>query len=552
MVLYVLNRNEEVVGTLSNEDLSNPTLLSATVNKKINNMSTLSLTVSKNTDFIKEENFIIYKDTNDEWNLYIIREINESHSEGFTKDILCEDGSQELLDNLSLHDMDGSTSLPSVLLEKILQGTRWSVGRVDNPTSTAEIKNTKKGQSVLESIYTICDQYGLEAKFTYNVTNNKITKRTVSLLAIIGNDRGKRFEYTKDIESIERIVDSTEIRTAVAVYGGVMEEDKDKPSNEQRILDIVNIAWTSNDGLCSTEIGKNYIEIKGATNTWGYVNSDGSKMPRIGRYENNGFTVDREGLCDHAYEVLKKHKDPKVTYKIDAVDLYALTGDTDFAHERVGIGDVVRVVDKEFRPYLLIETRIIEITENLLDPSDLKLSLGDKVKTFTDSNALDMDKQISDKVINILQNNVYNGLADLEQKVEDLSRAIGGEDTESYSETLTVATTEQGTFERKIEIDPVVLECINTEIDYIVDIHKVGWGDYRIKEQARDYFIVESDREDFKFKYTIKGKRIGFEDMRLVKSVANVMAMAEHEEPKTRDIDMNELCDDVEHEVFIR
>ena len=131
------------------------------------------------------------------------------------------------------------------------------------------------------------------------------------------------------------------------------------------------------------------------------------------------------------------------------------------------------------------------------------------------------------------------------------------EDTESYltetcSETLTVATTKQGTFERKIEIDPVVLECINTEIDYTVDIHKVGWGDYRIKEQARDYFIVESDREDFKFKYTIKGKRIGFEDMRLVKSVANVMAMAEHEEPKTRDIDMNELCDDVEHEVFIR
>lgn len=94
------------------------------------------------------------------------------------------------------------------------------------------------------------------------------------------------------------------------------------------------------------------------------------------------------------------------------------------------------------------------------------------------------------------------------------------EDTESYltdtcTELMTVSKTEEGTFERVILIDTIYKECVNLSNNYIVDIHKLGWGDFRIKEQTRDYFIVESDREDFVFKYTIKAKRKGYEDVRL-------------------------------------
>ena len=90
------------------------------------------------------------------------------------------------------------------------------------------------------------------------------------------------------------------------------------------------------------------------------------------------------------------------------------------------------------------------------------------------------------------------------------------EDCESYftdtcAETLTVDNSNQ----RVVLIDTAFKECVNTELPYIVDIHKVGWGDYRILEQTKDYFIVESDRSDFTFKYTIKGKRRGYENERL-------------------------------------
>lgn len=94
------------------------------------------------------------------------------------------------------------------------------------------------------------------------------------------------------------------------------------------------------------------------------------------------------------------------------------------------------------------------------------------------------------------------------------------EDCESYftdrsMELFTVEETEEGTFERVILLDTVFKEAINLDYNYTVEIVKQGWGDYRIKEQTNNYFIIESDRRDFTFKYIVTAKRKGFEDLRL-------------------------------------
>lgn len=64
----------------------------------------------------------------------------------------------------------------------------------------------------------------------------------------------------------------------------------------------------------------------------------------------------------------------------------------------------------------------------------------------------------------------------------------------------------------KVTIDEIYKECVNLNINYIVEIYKYSFGDYRIAEQTEDYFMLESDKENFEFKYTIKAKRRGFED----------------------------------------
>lgn len=96
------------------------------------------------------------------------------------------------------------------------------------------------------------------------------------------------------------------------------------------------------------------------------------------------------------------------------------------------------------------------------------------------------------------------------------------EDCESYftDRSMELFTVEEVvidgivTYERVILLDNIFKESVNLDIDYTVEIIKQGWGDYRIKEQTKDYFIVESDRKNFTFKYVITGKRAGFENER--------------------------------------
>lgn len=98
------------------------------------------------------------------------------------------------------------------------------------------------------------------------------------------------------------------------------------------------------------------------------------------------------------------------------------------------------------------------------------------------------------------------------------------EDCESYltdrsMDLFTVEETEIGTYERVILLDNVFKEAVRLDQDYTIEIFKQGWGDFRIKEQTSNYFIVESDRKDFTFKYVVTAKRRGFEECRLEEHV---------------------------------
>ena len=82
--------------------------------------------------------------------------------------------------------------------------------------------------------------------------------------------------------------------------------------------------------------------------------------------------------------------------------------------------------------------------------------------------------------------------------------------------TMDLLTVEdmQGTFEKLVLLDEVFKESIDMNSGYTVEIIKQGWGDYRIKEQTENYFIVESNTLDFTFKYIVTGKRKGYENKR--------------------------------------
>ncbi|AUN14061.1 phage tail spike protein [Paraclostridium sordellii] len=133
-------------------------------------------------------------------------------------------------------------------------------------------------------------------------------------------------------------------------------------------------------------------------------------------------------------------------------------------------------------------------------------------------------KFIADNGMHINGDFTVSGNKNCVQKTEKYGERLfySVEDCESYltdrsMHSLTVEEVNHGnkvTYERVVILDNIFKDSVNLDLDYTVEIIKQGWGDYRIKEQTKDYFIVESDRKDFTFKYVVTAKRQGFEEER--------------------------------------
>lgn len=129
---------------------------------------------------------------------------------------------------------------------------------------------------------------------------------------------------------------------------------------------------------------------------------------------------------------------------------------------------------------------------------------------------------VADRDFHVNRNFTVSGTKNCIQPTENYGERLfySVEDCENYltdrsMEVFNVEKTKEDTYERIILLDNIFKEAVRIDTDYTIEIFKQGWGDYRIKEQTKDYFIVEADREDFTFKYVVTAKRRGFEDKRL-------------------------------------
>lgn len=425
MEIYSLDRMEQVAGVLSNEG-ETAVLTSAILKEPLNKMHTLELEINSlavDVQHIREENYLLLKDLSDNWKCFIVREITEKHSTEEIKEVYAEDSSQELIDYIVRREFkDQSITLQS-LLNVILLGSRWQVGAVDT-TPAIKFPVETKNKTALEVLYDAVEAFNMEVNFRIEVTGNKITGRFVDIKKHIGANYGKRFEYTKDIVSIERKVDSSKIKTACIPEGAVPQEtEEERKENKQTTeevkkppIDITSIEWKRPTNPIDKPKGQDFIEIPEATAQWGYLKADGSKTARV-MYYNNTECLTPEDLINKAYAVLKEASKPVVNYKLDVVDLFALTGDEELSFEYVNTGDIVTVTDEVFNPPIELRTEIINKETNLLKPEESKVELGSFIRNLVDSKATaSLTEQINSTV-----STVTNGLDYIESKVVNVS-----------------------------------------------------------------------------------------------------------------------------------
>lgn len=238
------------------------------------------------------------------------------------------------------------------ILASLLGGTEWTSGTV-HWAGTLDMAFAGH-ETVLAAIRYLISENQLEVSYRVEFDGNQITGRYVDALDRIGTETGKTFTYAKDIKGLRRTIDSSEFITAMIGLGGMDEDDI-------RVT-ITDEVWTVAGGdPADKPAEQDWVGDETALETYGH-----STAHIMGVFEDTNETSPSK-LLTKTWNALQVRNAPTYSYEIDAVLLDRLITDGD--HERVSLGDTVRVKDATFSPPVFSEVRVTEIRRSYSDPA---------------------------------------------------------------------------------------------------------------------------------------------------------------------------------------
>lgn len=307
-------------------------------------------------DEIEEGGFIVRKDLDNELVMFTVMHIGETHANMGDKYIYCENAGLELLNDI-FRPITHMSKNVNQILDIVLADTRWVRGE----TEYFGVENFyfEEFQNVLAALQYVKDKFNGELKFRVTMLNGEIVARQVDLVEKRGTVTKKRFTYNKDINSIRRTIDMSEVVTALIGVGKA--DNKGNPTNFRNVG-----FYPSNGAAFYKPRGQDWVGDPEALQRYGIK---GKHLFGVYQYE----TGDSTDLLNRTWKELQKRKNPKITYELDVSLLERLA---DMEHEAVRLGDTVYVIDETFSPALYLEARIIDLETCFSDPSRDKCTLG--------------------------------------------------------------------------------------------------------------------------------------------------------------------------------
>lgn len=397
-MLYIFDSTEKLIATLPEGGF-----FDAVHREVLNGENTFQFTISANSEhseYVVEGNLAAFRDLDSYWQVFEVKRIVDVHGDGLTRTAYCEHIFYELLDDVVTDKRPSADA--TAALAGMLEGTRWQVGIVDDLGASS---TSAYYESALSAVQKVANAWKGELNWRCVIQGEAIT-RYVDLLAQRGTDTGKQFAYSKDILNIEREVDSSGVVTALYGRGKGIELDSGSYGRRLTFADVV-----APDKPADQEwIGDNE-----ALAQWGRPG---------GRHRFDVFIDEEETdpavLLQKTRDELARRKVPRATYRLDVVSLEQLTG---YEHEKVRLGDLVRVIDREFTPELVVSARVIEIERDILDPANTKVVLGSFAPTIVEATINTARR------VNEMANRPFNTKW-LDGKISVLQNAI--ENTQSY------------------------------------------------------------------------------------------------------------------------
>ncbi|MDQ7113524.1 phage tail spike protein [Staphylococcus simulans] len=320
-MLHILDYEDKIIDFISEDDAS---IINAKHNRDINNRSeTFDFTILSERAINLQKNYrVIIQDSTGQYREFIIEHISQDM-----------DGYTEIETTASyLEDITGAPPYAPGSFEKktttealygVLKDTGWQVSEA---TEYGGIRTTSWTgfHTRYDILVQLCTTYDMIVDFYIELGSNTVDGRYVVLRKRNPIFQGKEIVKGKDLTGLKRIVDMSEVNTALLCVG---------PEKE----DGSRITLTVKDDEAQAQFGLpgRYI--------WGIYEPE---------TEDENMTEAR--LRSLGTTELNKRKKEKISYEVTSLDIKTYQ-----PHEIVHIGDMVRIKDRDFTPPLYLEAEVI-------------------------------------------------------------------------------------------------------------------------------------------------------------------------------------------------
>ena len=364
MILYQLNKKQDVIGIVSSD------ILSATFEEQINTAGSLKFATAKK---LRDDCLYVLSQRPNATTYMCFKILTETQEDNQVSYTAVESAYDELGAYSYIKDLRPQNRTAKEMLTQILETTRYSVGYVaDTGVQTTNFYYT----TVLASLQSVVNLFDLEVTFdvVFDPIDNQVKRRLVNLYTQMGSRTGRRYEYGDKLLSVTCEQSSDELVTALVGRGSsvqVSEGTDGSPDGYSRKITFADVVWKKSAGNpLDKPAGQEYLEDPAATAVYGF--SDGK--PRIGFVEFDKIN-DKNLLIKATYDKLQELKRPKVSFKASVTDVGSLN-----------LGDTVAIIRHDLKIEYL--TRVYKVTHDLLNAQNNTVELGDDFQAASITSAI--------------------------------------------------------------------------------------------------------------------------------------------------------------------
>lgn len=385
-MIHVLNFNSEIIDFISKDDLA--VIRAEYTRSKEDKSEMLNITLlSERAEHFKERNHVIIQDKTNAYREFIINRIEE---EGKYLEIECDASYVEDIGKAKPIPAGKFTKMTiNEALSETLKDSGWEVGLCEY--GGIKSMSWTSVRTPHEMISQLTTTYKLEPDYVIDIKGNEVVSRKVNMIQPKPLFEGKEIIYGKDLISMKRTVDMSEVKTALFAFG----PEKDDGT---RISTVV----VDDEAQQQFNLPKRYL--------WGIYEPES---------DDQDMTLER--LITLTKTELNKRKSSALSYEIDAFDL-----EKEYPHEIIRFGDIVRIKNPDYTPSLYAESEVVGFVHELIS-DDLTWQFGNVIE-YKEDDLLKYFRSRMEEIEKKLNNNINNSntiITDrIEEEIERLQRTI--------------------------------------------------------------------------------------------------------------------------------